>query len=183
MYKFIHEVHIHDNGLFGNLMGWVDGILTFLKEGPKGGKLDMNTLLRVSLDSGTIDGQDAITEINRLVKWQIARKRWHLNKTRQKMASEGPQDLLPGMNAFRVGDFGLDEQDLVELELDEEDEENSSDSEWEDELDPIAAEGKRRLKERERLRSRAGEPKKPQISELKKLHPGFLGMVRSVLAE
>jgi hypothetical protein len=167
-------------------MGWVEGILTFLKEGPKGGKLDMNTLLRVSLDSGIIDGQEAITEINRLVKWQIARKRWHQNKTRQKMASEGPEDLLPGINTFHVGDFGLDEQDLAEFELDELDEESSSESEGEDELeavDPIGAERKRRMKERERLRSRAGEPKKPQISELKKLHPGFLSMVRSVLAE
>ena len=167
-------------------MGWVDGILTFLKEGPEGGKLDMNTLLRLSLDSGIIDGQEAITEINRLVKWQIARKRWHQNKTRQKMANEGPEDLLPGISTFHVRDFGLDEQDLAELELDEEDEESSSESEDGDELeavDPIAAERKRRLKERERLRSHAGEPKKPQISELKKLHPWFLGMVRSVLAE
>ena len=166
-------------------MGWVEGILTFLKEGPKGGKLDMNTLLHDGLESSIIDGEEAITEINRLVKWQIARKRWHQNKTRQKMASEGPEDLLPGINTFRVGDFGLDEQDLMELELDE-DERSSSESEGEDELeavDPIAAERRRRLKERERLRSRAGEPKKPQISELKKLHPGFLSMVKSVLAE
>lgn len=168
-------------------MGWVEGILAFLKEGPKGGKLDMNALFQVALDTGTIDGRDAITEINRLVKWQIARKRWHQDKTRQKMASEGPDDLLPGLKTFSVGDFGLDEQDLIELEMDEDDEMSSSESEAEnDELeasDPIAAERKRRLKERERLRRSAGEPKKPQIKELKKLLPGFVDMLRAVLAE
>jgi len=167
-------------------MGWVEGILEFLKEGPKGGKLDINTLLRVSLDSGIIDEKKAIAEVNGLVKWQIARKRWHQNKTRQKMASEGPEDLLPGIHTFSFGDFGLDEQDLAEFELDEEDEDSGSENEEQDELeavDPIAAERKKRMRERERLRSRAGEPKKPEIDELKKLHPGFLSMLRSVLAE
>lgn len=185
LYKFIHEVHIHDNGLFSSLMGWVEGILAFLKEGPKGGKLDMNALFKVALDSGTIDAQDAITDINRLVKWQLARKRWHHQKTRQKMASEGPDD-LPGLKAFSVGDFGLDEQDIAELEMDEDDEMSSSSSdEGDDELgeDPIVQERKRRIKERERLRRSAGEPKKPDIKELKKLHPAFVDMLRSVLAE
>jgi hypothetical protein len=36
LYKFIHEVHTHDNGLFVQLMGWLEGILQFLKEGPRG---------------------------------------------------------------------------------------------------------------------------------------------------
>jgi hypothetical protein len=114
-YKFIHEVHIHDNGLFDQLMGWLEGILAFLKGGPKGGKLDMNDLFLQSMESGIIDDRAAIREINALIKWQMARKRWHQDKTRQKMAAEGEEgDLdnagtLPGFGKFTSSDFGLNE--------------------------------------------------------------------------
>jgi len=75
--------------------------------------------------------------------------------------------------------------DLQDLELDEEGSYDESDSGLEDEeiADPIAVERKRRAKTSERLRRTAGEPKKPPIYELKKLHPSFLAMLRSVLAE
>lgn len=49
--------------------------------------------------------------------------------------------------------------------------------------DPIAAEQKRRARAAEQLRRKAGEPMKPPIEELLKLHPAFLSMLRSVLAE
>lgn len=109
-YKFVHEVHIHDNGLFGSLMAWVEDILEFLRKGPKGGKLDMNALFRGAVDVGRIDKEVAIQEINSLVKWQEDRKKWHNDKTRQKMAAEGTgSDSVPGSATFRSSDFGLDE--------------------------------------------------------------------------
>lgn len=188
-YKFVHEVHIHDNGLFDQLMGWLEGILEFLRKGPKGGgKLDMNALFQGAMDSKAIDKQLAIREINSLIRWQTARKKWHQDKTRQKMASGGGDDaidMMPGMSAFKTSDFGINELDLQDLELDEEGSYDESDSGLEDEeiADPIAVERKRRAKTQERLRRTAGEPKKPPISELKKLHSSFLAMLRSVLAE
>jgi hypothetical protein len=115
LYKFIHEVHTHDNGLFDQIMGWLEGILGFLKQGPKGGKLDMNGMFLQALNSGVIDDRAAIREINALIKWQMARKRWHQDKTRQKMAAEGGNvdEIVSGMpglvNTFRSSDFGLDE--------------------------------------------------------------------------
>ena len=110
-YKFVHEVHLHDNGLFGALLGWIEGILDFLRKGPKGGKLDMNAIFQGSLDMKQVDKEMCINEINELIKWQEARKQWHSDKTRQKMAAEGtlPQDGRPGMNAFKSSDFGLHE--------------------------------------------------------------------------
>lgn len=110
-FKFIHEVHIHDNGLFSALMSWLEGILEFLRQGPKnGGKLDMNALFQGAADLGQIDKSKAIAEINALIKWQEARKKWHQDKTRQKMAAEGtPSDPAPGARAFRSSDFGLNE--------------------------------------------------------------------------
>jgi hypothetical protein len=116
LYKFIHEVHTHDNGLFDQLMGWLEGILSFLKLGPKGGKLDMNTLLIEAVDAGVIDEQAAIREVNALIKWQMARKRWHLAKTRQKMAADGNEDNAVTMfgNAFKSSDFGLNEVRMLQ---------------------------------------------------------------------
>lgn len=109
-YKFVHEVHVHDNGLFGSLMAWLEDILEFLRNGPRGGKLDINALFQGAVAVGQIDKDVAIDEINALVKWQEDRKRWHHNKTRQKMAAEGTgNELIPGGATFRGSDFGLDE--------------------------------------------------------------------------
>lgn len=205
LYKFIHEVHIHDNGLFSALMGWIEGILEFLRKGPKGGKLDMNAIFRGALDVGMVDKDKCIAEINSLIKWQEARKKWHNDKTRQKMAAEGTggQDAMPGMSSFRSSDFGLHEvsaftmkhgqslpqltrsqTDLMDLRIsDEEDEEDSEDEEFEDDLDPISAERRRRRKAQDRLRRSAGEPVKPEVTEVLKMKEPFLAMLRAVLSE
>lgn len=108
-YKFVHEVHIHDNGLFAALMGWLENILDFLRHGPKGGKLDMNALFQGAMDMGQIDKENAVSEIDALVRWQEQRKEWHHDKTRQKMAAEGAggHDSMPGGSAFKSSDFGL----------------------------------------------------------------------------
>lgn len=117
-YRFVHEVHLHDNGLFTQLMGWLEGILEFLRHGPRGGKLDMNALFQGAVDMRKINKSAAIDEINALIKWQEERKKWHHDKTRQKMAAEGSgsgsgtastAELPPGSGAFRTSDFGLNE--------------------------------------------------------------------------
>lgn len=116
-YKFVHEVHKHDNGLFDQLMGWLEGILDFLRNGPdSGGKLDMNALFQGGMDSGQINKEKAIKEINSLIKWQTARKKWHADKTRQKMASGGDEPeshMGGGIAGFKSSDFGLNEVRLT----------------------------------------------------------------------
>lgn len=72
--------------------------------------------------------------------------------------------------------------DLEDLRMDEEDE-SSDEDEADDELDPIAAERRRRSKAQDRLRRSAGEPQKPVVTEVLKLQPSFLAMLRLVLAE
>jgi hypothetical protein len=66
---------------------------------------------------------------------------------------------------------------------DEEADGDSSDEEADDDLDPIDAERKRRRKAQDRLRARAGEPVKPEVTEILKLREGFLSMLRMVLSE
>ena len=185
-YKFVHEVHIHDNGLFTQLMGWLEGILEFLRHGPKGGKLDMNALFQGAVDVGKINKETAIAEINTLIKWQGERKKWHQGKTRQKMAADstssangGPTP--PGSATFRSSDFGLNEADVADLQDDDDSDEDEEDEQ--DDADPIAGERKRRAKQADRLRRTAGEPVKPDITELSGMKEGFLAMLRMVLAD
>ncbi|KAF3360534.1 hypothetical protein VDGD_04208 [Verticillium dahliae] len=184
-YKFVHEVHTHDNGLFDQLMGWIEGILEFLRTGPKNGTLNINALFEGGVSAGVIDKEKVIQEVNELIAWQEARKKWHHDKTRQKMAAEGggqgQADLIPG-GAFKSSDFGLDQMDLEDMAYDD-DTEDEEDAEQEDQLDPIAAERQRRAKRRDRLRRSAGEPTKPHVTEVLKLKENFLVMLRETLAE
>jgi len=73
----------------------------------------------------------------------------------------------------------MDLQDLQNYE----DDSSSEDEEAEDELDPIAAERRRRTRAQDRLRRTAGEPQKPVVTEVLKLQPSFLSMLRQVLAD
>ena len=187
-YKFVHEVHIHDNGLFSALMTWIEGILEFLRHGPKGRRLDMNALFQGAVDVGHINKGATITEINALIKWQEERKKWHQDKTRQKMAADSSLangstvSSTPGSTTFKSSDFGLNESDLADL--DDDDDESEDEEELEDDnADPIASERKRRRKQADRLRRSAGEPIKPVVKELSGMRDGFLSMLRMVLAD
>lgn len=191
-YKFIHEVHTHDNGLFTQLMGWLEGILEFLRHGPKGGKLDMNALFQGAVDMNLINKNVAIDEINALIRWQEERKKWHNDKTRQKMAAEGSGSGAsvasnttgpPGSSTFRSSDFGLNESDLAEMQSSSPFSSDEEDSIDDDNADPIASERKRRAKKQDHLRRSAGEPQKPAVHEVVKLKESFLAMLRMVLAE
>lgn len=183
-YKFVHEVHTHDNGLFTQLMEWIEGILEFLRKGPANGTLNVNALFEGGVSSGVIGKKKATEEIDSLICWQEARKKWHNDKTRQKMAAEGHvgSDMMPlGMNSFKSTDFGLDQEDLEDMAY-EDGSDSEQEAEEEDDLDPIEAERRRRAKRQDRLRSRAGEPEKPPVSEVHKLKDNFLVMLRDVLA-
>lgn len=166
-------------------MGWIEGILEFLRLGPKAGKLDINALLAGAVSVGQIDKDLAIAEIDRLISWQEARKKWHQDKTRQKMAADGSASAvepLPGMATFASEDFGVDQMDLQEINY-EDDSESEDEGEEEDEMDPIELERKRRARKQDHLRRTAGEPEKPVVAEVGKLRESFLAMLRMVLAE
>ncbi|KAI1336825.1 PX-domain-containing protein [Xylariaceae sp. FL0016] len=182
-YKFVHEVHTHDNGLFTQLMGWIEGILDFLRKGPTGGALDINALFEGGVASGILDRQKAIDEVNQLISWQEARKKWHHDKTRQKMAAEGQAGDagLPGAHSLSPSDFGFNDADFEEMNY-EDNSDEEAEAEAEEELDPIEAERRRRAKRQDRLRRSAGEPTKPPVSEVHHLKENFVELLRQVLA-
>ncbi|PWW72287.1 hypothetical protein C7212DRAFT_302291 [Tuber magnatum] len=185
-YKFVHEVHIHDDGLFEKLMGWLEGILSFLRNGPKSGPLDMNRLVEEAVLRGNINGSKAKAEIDQLIKWQAQRRKWHEDKTRQKMAGGGDMNgwlnTAPD-NAFTTSDFGLNGADLDDLNNVDDDNNSSDENESDDQADPIEAEKRRRKRKQDHLRRSAGEPEKPEVSEILKLQAEFLLQLRNVLAE
>jgi hypothetical protein len=135
-----------------------------------------------------VDSDKVVREINSLIRWQMARKKWHQDKTRQKMASGG--DAHSGNNSgmgglastFKPGDFGLNAMDLQDLDM-ADDDDSESESEDEEDADPIEAERKRRVRQRDVLKRSAGEPIKPVIEELPKMSEQFTAMLRMVLAE
>ena len=166
-------------------MGWIEGILEFLRKGPSGGSLDINALFEGGVAGGMLDKEKAIAEINQLISWQEARKKWHHDKTRQKMAAEGQAGVdatLPGMSSIHPSDFGLDDMDVADMAYDDDSEEEANEA-AEDDLDPIQAERKRRAKKQDRLRRSAGEPTKPTVTEVHKLKENFVEMLRQVLAD
>ena len=75
----------------------------------------------------------------------------------------------------------LYQSDLQDLQYS--DSGSSDESSSDEDLDPIAAERKRRSRKQDHLRRSAGEPMKPEISEILKLQPSFLAMLRCVLAD
>jgi len=93
-------------------MAWLEDCLDFLRKGPAGGAIDMNGLFSQAVNNHYIDQTKAIKEIDSLIAWQTAKKKWHEDKTRQKMASAGESDkwaqTLPGNGNFSGADFGID---------------------------------------------------------------------------
>jgi hypothetical protein len=112
-YKFVHEVHIHDNGLFQNLMAWLEEILSFLRNGPTSQrKLDMNAIFTTAVESGEIDPQKARAEIDALIDWHAKRRNWQQAKIRQKMA-QGGSDTSKSRTAWdSTGPGGISPKDF-----------------------------------------------------------------------
>ncbi|KAF2403991.1 hypothetical protein EJ06DRAFT_547060 [Trichodelitschia bisporula] len=182
-YKFVHECHVHDDGLFDRVMAHLETILEFLRIGPRGGALDMNALVREAMDQGAVDPEKLLAEVNALVKWHVRRKRWHADKTRRKMAADGEEAGGAGFSGLGMkisaADFGVEQDDLDELE------EGGSETEEEEEdegVDGIVAERRRRARQAA-LRAGTGEPVKPVVSEVPKLMGGFVRGLRGVLAD
>lgn len=73
--------------------------------------------------------------------------------------------------------------DLEDLAISDEGSSASDEGSEDDELDPIASERRRRVKKQDQLRRTAGEPVKPETTEIPKLGESFGSMLRLVLAD
>ncbi|KAK9377360.1 uncharacterized protein V1513DRAFT_97151 [Lipomyces chichibuensis] len=209
-YRFVHEVHIHDNGLFTKLMLWIEEILRFLRDGPKS-TIDMNELFIDATaaevisphtdEKVNVDKDRLLKEIDSMIEWNRQRKAWREKKLRDKLRDG--QRRANGENVddeeideddidetewkktlpqlLRGGDFGLHDEDLEDFAIDHSSL-SGDESEDDDEewLDSIEYERRARAR-RNRRGGRNGEPAKPTTVEIPKLVGPFVERLRVVL--
>ena len=184
-YKFVHEVHIHDEDLlFTHLMKWIELILSFLRNGLPT-HIDMNALV---FETAFINQERALKEIDALIQWNKDRKEWNECRLRAKMAIAGESTLPQG--GFSVADFGLDEDEVLHLQAESSEGEYDSDKEEEGEerdegQDDFLEMGRtrnRRSKGGIDETNRSSEPPKPEVVELVKLVPLFVDRLRNDLS-
>ncbi|KAK9366414.1 hypothetical protein V1509DRAFT_629816 [Lipomyces kononenkoae] len=210
-YRFVHEVHIHDDGLFTKLMLWIEDILRFLRDGPKS-TVDMNELFSMATmtevipleadEKVTVDRDLLMKEIDSMIEWNRQRKAWREQRVRDKLREgqrrangEDVDDEQIGEDGMdesewkktipqllKGGDFGLHDDDLEDLAIDHS---NMSSDESEDDddewLDPVEYERRARAR-RNRRHGRNGEPPKPTTVEIPKLVGPFVEQLRMVLS-
>jgi len=139
--------------------------------------MDMNTLV---FHTPGIDVPVVLREIRSLVDWNRDRKAWNQLRLRAKLARAGEPTVPQG--GFSPGDFGLDEDEILQLQADSDYESPDSDLDEHDDADDlIALERKRRAKMMLDEVTRKNEPVKPQVTELLKLVPGFVDGLREDL--
>ncbi|OLL25372.1 PX domain-containing protein [Neolecta irregularis DAH-3] len=176
LYSFVHKVHIHDDGLFKDLVEWIELILHFLRNGTA--KVDILGLIR---DSGA-DYDKVIKEINEIVDWNGRYKQWKVSRLRQKMGlGQTTFEKSIPKNLFSGNDFGISDSDLADMDtLDHSD--SSSEASEEDDVDPIELERKRRQQLKENLGSRDCEPIKTVLVEIPKMSEIFERRLRETLS-
>ncbi|CCG81519.1 PX domain protein [Taphrina deformans PYCC 5710] len=180
-FHFVHEAHVHDDGLFDGLMSWVELILTFLREGAAK-HLDLEKMI---VECPNLDQDLAISEIDACIRWNGKMKIWRQERLRKRMAAD--QDTVnespsTALSALSGADFGLDQNDLDELLYEESDGDEELEEEIDD-FDPLEAEMRRKKKAAGRLSRRYGEPEMPVVREVYKLTGMFGDAVRDVLAQ
>ncbi|KAJ8099995.1 hypothetical protein POJ06DRAFT_255126 [Lipomyces tetrasporus] len=210
-YRFVHEVHVHDDGLFTQLMLWIEEILRFLRDGPKS-TIDMNELFIAATtldviysetgDKISVDRDRLMKEIDSMIEWNRQRKTWREKRLRDKLREA--QRRANGENVddeeideadideaewkqtlpqlLRGGDFGLHDEDLEDFAVDQSNlSSDEGEEDDEDWLDPIEYERRARAR-RNRRGGRNGEPAKPNTVEIPKLVGPFVERLRVVLA-
>ena len=163
-------------------MKWIEIILSFLRNGFSS-KVDMNALV---FQTPGINTSLALKEIDSLIQWNKDRKIWNERRLRAKMASAG-ESTIPG-GGFSVGDFGLDEDEVLHLQADfseEEDSDSDGPIKSTNGRDDVEMERRRRAKNSEGWKdetSRSSEPVKPEMMEIVKLVPFFVDVLRMDLS-
>ncbi|ODV88738.1 hypothetical protein CANCADRAFT_128061 [Tortispora caseinolytica NRRL Y-17796] len=165
-YRFLHDIYVNDNGFFGEILQWVEGLLSFLRVGYQE-KIDMQQFFE---DASEIVGAEALVEeTNRLIEWKRARKAWKLRKAEAKMGAGDEKDLdwsgaIP-IGDFTYSDFGLEDADLEDFESDEEEAEEQT---W---VETIEAE---RTKMSEKKNQEPAKPELECIPRLRELFSQYL---------
>lgn len=164
LFKFIHNVYVNDDGLFDEITKWIARIIEFLRYG-NGKKLDIEALL---LQEADINVSKVVQEIDALIEWTDQQRQW--KKASEKSSTSKLDQLwehaLPSAG-LETSDFGMNEDDLDNLnESDEDDEDEDYDSMT------LEAEKRRRKRLVQKLSAKS-TVSRPIISEIPRLQASF----------
>lgn len=215
LFRFIHNVYQHDGGLFDQLMGWISEIILFLKDGQQHGQpLDLEHMLsQYPGDKAKVVAEvDKIVDwTQRRKDWYDSRaaaaqqmresgvkrlsRSSSVNSTLMAMGEDAADDIdtkwdstLPGgPSGMTTADFGIDIEDINELELDVAElelEDRAIMGKSEGQLDAVEEERRRRqLAKKMELKQHSSDlpPQRPEIVEIPKMLPCFRAELLDIL--
>lgn len=135
-YHFVHSVHSKGEGLFDNLMKWIELFINFVRDG-----LPEPVSLEFLLPVEGRERQKLMQEVDAIIEYHRLLKQAHHNRMKKRLASgkstEADQDaaFVAGvMSNLRLGDVMSDVADVAA-----EDSEEEAEQEDEEELDPTSS--------------------------------------------
>lgn len=215
LFKFIHNVYQHDGGLFDQLMGWISDIILFLKEGQQhGAPLDLEVMLANypgDKEKVVFEVDQIVDWTRRRKDWYDLRaasarqmrdsgvkrlsRSSSVNSTLAAMGADAEDDIdtkwdstLPGgANGINTADFGIDIEDINELELDVAEldlEDRAIMGKSEGQLDAVKEERRRRqLAKKIEAKQQSSDlpPQRPEVTEIPKMLPVFKSQLLEIL--
>ncbi|KAG0659904.1 hypothetical protein C6P46_004844 [Rhodotorula mucilaginosa] len=201
-YHFVHSVHSKGEGLFDNLMAWIELFINFVRDG-----LPSPVSLDFLLPVGGREREEVLAEVDAIVEYHRKLKLAHHERMKKRLVkgTDDDKDVDAAFVAGVMQNLHIDGvmDDVHDVEAEESDEEAadySSSSEEEEEADQVGAEerpvlgaGGRRLDQQQQQQavpSRNGRKKKdrvqidpPRLVHIPKLVPVFVELVRNELDE
>ncbi|GAA6024973.1 hypothetical protein JCM10207_008123 [Rhodosporidiobolus poonsookiae] len=188
-YHFVHQVHSKGEGLFDNLMSWIELFINFVRDG-----LPSPVSLDFLLPAGGKDRKEVLAEVDALIEYHRKLKVAHHERMRKRMIKGQDVDkdadaaFVAGvMQNLHIGTV-MDDVNDVEAEEDEEEEEEegeaSSDEDVEDAppLPPKAGAAPSPPSQSRQPRKKDRAPiDPPKLSIIPTLVPVFVELVREEL--
>ena len=204
-YHFVHSVHSKGEGLFDNLMAWIELFINFVRDG-----LPSPVSLDFLLPVGGQERQEVLAEVDAIVEYHRKLKLAHHERMKKRLVkgTDDDKDVDAAFVAGVMQNLHIDAvmDDVHDVEAEESDDEaadysSSSEEEEADEVDtldaaqrgPVPGAGGRRSEQQQQppqaMPSRNGRKKKdrvqidpPRLVHIPKLVPVFVELVRPSLS-
>ena len=205
-YHFVHSVHSKGEGLFDNLMAWIELFINFVRDG-----LPSPVSLDFLLPVGGQERQEVLAEVDAIVEYHRKLKLAHHERMKKRLVkgTDDDKDVDAAFVAGVMQNLHIDGvmDDVHDVEAEESDDEaadysSSSEEEEADEVDtldagqrgPVPGAGGQRSEQQQQqqqpqaMPSRNGRKKKdrvqidpPRLVHIPKLVPVFVELVRARL--
>lgn len=138
-YNFVHQVHSKGEGLFDNLMKWIELFINFVRDG-----LPTPISLEFLLPHGGKQRRDLMREVDLIIDYHRKIKAAHHDKVKRRMiagestGSDADAAFMTSvMENFQVGSILGDVNEVEEEESEEEDDESDDEYESVPETSPV----------------------------------------------